>query len=150
MSDAKMQLESASRLSARLKPRAARLFFLGVEEDDLLKKFLYLFMVIEIVTQTAYKALDHDGHVRSIMQGLPPRLGPEESLKKAQRTSEHLGERFAWCRLRNWSTLTDADVAEFGRLKKLRDQILHGQDLMPTHADAETALKLAGVVMAAS
>ena len=43
-----------------------------------------------------------------------------------------LQERFVWCALTVWTHLTDDDVDTFAKVKKMRDQIAHGEIASPS------------------
>jgi hypothetical protein len=53
-----------------------------------------------------------------------------------------LQERFVWCALSIWTQLTDADIASFKELKRVRDQLAHGEISAPS---AQNVLAIEGL-----
>jgi hypothetical protein len=121
-------LNRAVRTASALDPRVAKFMHLGFQENDQLKKFLNFFLSIEIETHAVYKTIDHSKFLSDFV------TSPSGDMQKtvtAFFSNQHakvtsLKERFIWCVLCVWKHLNDDDVALFGRLKKTRDDIAHG------------------------
>jgi hypothetical protein len=60
-------LASATSRAPSLNPRAAKFFWLGIGEDDKVKRFLYFFLALEIQTHAAFARIDHEKAVTSIL-----------------------------------------------------------------------------------
>lgn len=125
-------IKQATDLATRMSPKVSHFYHLALKEDDPLKRFLYLFLTIERQTHAAFKSTDHGAHMAGLIR-TPERV-------KATGTSffgtqherwKSLQERFVWCALTVWTHLTDDDVDNFAKVKKVRDQIAHGEIAMP-------------------
>lgn len=134
--DAAAFLERANSLAATISPKVSRFFQLALEEDDPLKKFLWFFLTIERQTHAAFTSMDHPSHMASILRS-PDRVhaASVEFFGGQLERWTTLSDRFVWCAISVWTHLGDADVAAFRRLKKVRDQIAHGELASPP-ADA--------------
>lgn len=111
-------LESAS-LAERANLKAAGFLRLAMEEDDLLKQFLFYFLAIEITVHATFKEL---------------RLPDAWS---------GLADRFVQCAASAWPQVTDEDIARFRNLKTTRDDIAHGGIASPPFEAVWAAKKLA-------
>lgn len=105
----------ANNLAARMSPKVSHFYYLALKEDDPLKRFLYLFLTIERQTHAVFKSTDHGSHMAVLLQA------PRKSLQ----------ERFVWCAQTVWTHLTDDDVEDFKKVRKVRDQIAHGEIAEP-------------------
>lgn len=133
LSDLYDRLKRAANLATRMNPKVSHFYHLALKEDDPLKRFLYLFLTIERQTHAAFKSADHGLHMAGLIQ-IPMRV---EASGAAFFGTQHerwksLQERFLWCALTVWTHLTDDDVDNFARIKKIRDQIAHGEIAAPT------------------
>ncbi len=129
-------LKRSKDLAGRMNAHVARFYHLALEEDDPLKRFLYLFLAVERQTHAAFMAIDHNAHMLALARA-PERvqLTATSFLGSQPERWKSLQERFTWCALTVWSHITDEDVANFTRVKKVRDQIAHGEIAAPP-ADA--------------
>lgn len=129
-------LKRSTNLAGRMNAQVARFYHLALEEDDPLKRFLYLFLTVERQTHAAFKIIDHTTHMLALSRA-PERvqLTAASFLSSQPERWKSLQERFSWCALTVWSHVTDEDVANFARVKKIRDQIAHGEIAAPP-ADA--------------
>jgi hypothetical protein len=116
--------------------KVARFFKLAMFEEDDLKKFLYFFLALEVKTHAVFGAVDHPGSIRFLV---PPgsRAGQSVAalLQRHTDNMKNLRDRFVWCSLCAWTSVTDDDVTEFKRLKDIRDAIAHGSIDAPQRAD---------------
>jgi len=137
-------LDRASKLADRVNPKVSRFFHLALAEEDALKKFLYFFLAIEIETHATFASIDHSAKLRAMVL-------PESRLQQASQdffNSQRerwiaLKDRFVWCALCVWTNLTDDDIEQFKRLKKIRDDIAHGSIAAPPEMAVVSAQKLA-------
>ena len=125
-------INRATDLAARMSPKVSRFYYLALKEDDPLKRFLYLFLTIERQTHATFKAIDHGLQMADLIQA-PERV---KSAGAAFFESQHerwksLQERLIWCALTVWTHLSDDDVESFSKVKKIRDQIAHGEVSAP-------------------
>jgi hypothetical protein len=129
-------LKSSTDLAGRMNAQVARYYHLALKEDDPLKRFLYLFLTVERQTHAAFKTIDHGAHMLTISRA-PERvqLTAASFLGSQPERWKSLQDRFTWCALTVWNHVTDEDVANFSRVKKVRDQIAHGEIAAPP-ADA--------------
>jgi hypothetical protein len=119
-------------LAAAINPKVSRFFHLALEEDDLLKRFLYFFLSIEIETHATFSALDHSAHIAKMLDGQERLRATSIAFFEGQRERwTTLRARFIWCALCAWTHVTALDIDEFIRLKKIRDDIAHGSIAAP-------------------
>lgn len=132
LTEVKAKLQYANALVAAINPKVSKFFFLALEEEDPLKRFLYFFLAIERQTHFVFSSVDHDRYLSELIQS-PDRIR-ESSIMFFQRQREHwksLQDRFVWCALSIWTHLSDDDIETFKRLKKVRDKIAHGEITEP-------------------
>jgi len=130
--DLQDRIKRAADLATRMSPKVSHFYHLALKEDDPLKRFLYLFLTIERQTHAAFKSTDHGSHMAGLLQ-VPARV---QTTGTAFFGTQHerwtsLQERFVWCALTIWTHLTDDDVDNFATVKKVRDQIAHGEIAAP-------------------
>jgi hypothetical protein len=66
------------------------------------------------------------------------------SFFEAQRERwKNILDRFVWCTHCVWTTITDADVSKFKRIKRIRDKIAHGVMAAPPAEAVRLAEELA-------
>jgi hypothetical protein len=136
-------LVSASSLAASINPKVSRLFHLAMEEKDQLKRFLFLFLVIEIETHATFTAIDHCTHISRIVNSEDRiRLSSMSFFESQPERWINLKDRFIWCALCKWKQITDTDVDDFKRLKKVRDDIAHGSLSEPPPDAVNSAKRL--------
>ncbi|SEA30439.1 hypothetical protein [Paraburkholderia sartisoli] len=117
--EASANFHQATKLAATMSPKVSRFFNLALFENDSLKRFLYFFLTIERQTHLSFASAEHtDG-------------------------SKNLRDRFDWCTANVWSHVTDVDVQIFAKVKKVRDQIAHGEIAEPTLDVVADAARLA-------
>src|SRR5260370_364328 len=82
----------------------------------------YCFLAVKIETHATFKRIDHATTVSSLINA-PDRVAvSSQDFFDCQRERwVNLHDRFVWCVLCVWTHLSDADVEEFRRLKKCRD-----------------------------
>jgi hypothetical protein len=109
-------------------PRVSRFYQLASRDDDDLKRFLYFFLAIEIEVHRVFKATPRSKHIENAAT-LAHRVADSLArlLESRDENWNSLADRFIWCVVSTWGHLTDRDVTEFKRLKKLRDSIAHGE-----------------------
>ncbi|HUW27186.1 MAG TPA: hypothetical protein VMV97_01130 [Sulfuriferula sp.] len=131
-SDATQYLARTTTLAASMSPKISRFFHLALEEEDPLKRFLYFFLTIERQTHAAFASVDHRGHIASLTNG-PDRVRASmaDFLVAQSERWKALQERFIWCALSVWTQLTDVDVDSFKEVKRVRDQLAHGEIATP-------------------
>lgn len=136
-------LASAIELAESVDPRVSQFFQLGLRDGDSLKRFLYYFLAIEIEVHRVFRTVTRAQHITNGAT-LAPRL-----CMSLNRLIEHrdnwtnLSDRFVWCAVSVWKHLSDADIEEFKRLKKVRDGIAHGDVASPDAASVLAVEKLA-------
>lgn len=139
--DIQDRIKRAANLASRMSPKVSHFYHLALKEDDPLKRFLYLFLTIERQTHAAFKSTDHGSHMAGLLQ-VPTRV---QATGTAFFGTQHerwksLQERFVWCAMTVWTHLTDDDVDNFANVKKVRDQIAHGEIAAPS-AEAVTLVE---------
>lgn len=127
--------------------KISRYFYMGLEEEDKFKQFLYFFLFIERYTHYVFKKIDHNKHSKELMN-IPVRLkeSAQEFLIERQQDSKNLAQRFHWCSIFVWTNIVDEDIKKFKNIKKVRDEISHGENIkeveLPVGIARELALKL--------
>jgi hypothetical protein len=128
--DISSKIDSAFQLSNILHPKVGFFFSLAIKEKDSLKKFLYLFLVIEIHTHQTFKKLDYSSTLTEL-HTLPDRIAKSTAEFYIDRLKEakNLTQRFMWCSILRWSEVGDEDVKIFKSVKRIRDRIYHGEEV---------------------
>lgn len=137
-------LNSAAELSARVSKRVAAFFQLGRRDDDELKRFLYFFLAMEVETHRVFKSVPRRDHLRNVAT-FDARIGTaaEQLLEQKADNWVNLADLFVWCVASAWKHLDVEDAREFQRLKKIRDDISHGNIAEPPRGSAAAAEALA-------
>ena len=101
-------------------------------------------MAVEIEVHRVFRRVPRAQHITN---GLVPIPRAMASLVRLLETRDenwtNLADRFVWCVVSAWSHLTDADIEEFKRLKKVRDGIAHGDIATPDPASVQAIERLA-------
>ena len=85
-----------------------------------------------IETHATFARIDHSERLLAIIQ--PPSHAAATTRKFFDSQSQrwtNLRDRFVWCVLCAWPHLSDDDVAQFNKLKTIRDEIAHGSLATP-------------------
>lgn len=141
------KITSSVQLSRSLHPKVGYFFGLAIREKDRLKKFLYLFLVIEIHTHQTFKELDYSGALTRL-HILPDRIAESAAAFYIDRQKEakNLTQRFMWCSILLWTEVHDSDIETFKSVKRIRDHIYHGEEvtekMLPISEAQSLALKL--------
>lgn len=136
-------LKRVPKISARIDGKSASFFHLALMEKDLLKKFLYFFLSIEIVTHSSFGTINHEQSISQLSVNQARTWTKELSFLREVKKWPNLRDRFLWCASFLWKHLTEEDVETFARLKKVRDDIAHGNIRKPNAIDVEAAQLLA-------
>jgi uncharacterized short protein YbdD (DUF466 family) len=144
-------LRKSTNLYSSLDKKTSRHIFMALEEPDRLKQFLYYFLFIERFTHSQFKKIDYDNYAKN-MFNIPARIKNVgmEFFKERQLDAKNLSQRFQWCSLLFWNEIDDSDVTSFKELKKTRDLISHGENViestLPVEEIRRLALKLLGSI----
>ena len=147
----KTRLSDAIGLTRKVKIKVARFHHLALYEDDLLKRFLYFFLAIEIETHATFASIEHTQMLSKVLT--PPQrvTSSTKNLFDDQRKNwRAVKDRFVWCVVCVWSALSDSDVDEFTKLKDIRDSIAHGRISVPPEWAVTSAERLADKLQQAS
>ncbi len=96
-------LDLIERTSKTIPPRCAKFFWLGCNEKDNLKSFIYTFLALEVLTHQYFDCV------------------PNKNTK-----IRDLSKKFQFCAEHIWADIDQADCAIFSTLKDLRNDIAHG------------------------
>jgi hypothetical protein len=115
-----------------------------MQESDMLKRFIYYFLVIEVITHKTFKELDYNARI-SQLNNIPLRIESSvtELLIERQKEARNLSERFIWCAMLKWQEINDADITQFKIIKRFRDNIYHGEEVAETSLPVNSAKRLA-------
>jgi hypothetical protein len=142
------KLEITTRLASTINPKASRFFALGLSERDELKKFLYLFLAIEIATHATFTKINHPTSVANILKEQRSQKNPAAALVLAQIEGlKGLFDRFSWCVACNWNHLEESDIQRFKELISARNDIAHGSSATPPPGYANSAEILARKIL---
>jgi hypothetical protein len=138
------KIAAAVNIASAMNPKVARFFQLALDENDQLKKFLFFFLAIEIETNSTFDKIDHAARLSMLIAAsdrVP--VSTKELFDRSNGQWTTLRDHFVWCVICVWTHLSDADVKNFGELKKVRDGIAHGRITTPPRSDVATVEKLA-------
>lgn len=142
----KICLEDTIRISEKFDANVARVYHLALNEEDLLKKFLYFFLSIEIQTHATSKKI-MENHEEELLNIFTLSLRAIKSgrvlLDKPRHSWNAIKDRFVLCVLCAWTDLSDSDVEVFKQLKAVRDKIAHGSISVPLPGSVDEAGRLA-------
>lgn len=147
ISEITIGIETAFKIGKSLHYKVGYFFDLATNEKDNLKKYLYYFLVLEVHTHQIFKNLDYISSFDSI-NSLPDRIEKEAKalFQTYQKDAKNLVHRFIWCSLLSWKDISDEDIQLFKELKKIRDQIFHGEEVdlraLPINQARLLALKM--------
>lgn len=138
------KIDEALSLYGTLHPKVGYFFHLALQESDVLKQFIYYFLVIEIYTHQTFKKLDYNASI-SQLNNIPQRIESSvtEFFIDRQVESKNLSQRFIWCAILKWHEISDADITQFKNIKKFRDRIFHGEEVVESALPVGYAKKLA-------
>jgi hypothetical protein len=141
--DVKTVIHNSINLHSQLDSRVSSFLHLALEEDDMLKKFLYFFLVLEIYTHQTFKKIDFRNYVNNINQ-IPDRIkiSGELFFLERQAESKTLSQRFHWCAILIWVGIDDNDIENFKSIKKIRDKIAHGENICEPMLPIDTIERL--------
>jgi hypothetical protein len=126
------RLESAVSIAKGMNQKVAQFFHLALHEVDPLKRFLYFFLAVEIETHATFATVDHAQNISNLIHSPSRATKTAQAFFDSQREKwTNLRDRFAWCVLCAWPSLSDTDVDNFKHLKKIRDEIAHGSIANP-------------------
>lgn len=133
--DIESGIQSVVKLAGLLDHRVSRFFQLGLHDQDDLKRFLYYFLAIEIEVHRVFRTVSRAQHVTNGVT-LDPRVSSSLAslIESRLENWKNLTDRFVWCVVSVWKHLSDDDIGEFKRLKKVRDRIAHGEIASPDPA----------------
>jgi hypothetical protein len=142
------KLNLVKQIAANLNSRTSRFFALALEEKDEVKKFLYFFLALEVETHAAFKRINHQNSLSSLLgtQGVS-RSSAIQLLQNQTKQLKNLRDKFTWCAHCMWTNIQEEDVAEFQKLLKVRNDIAHGNISDPPHGFARKAELLAHKVL---
>ncbi|WP_020585269.1 hypothetical protein [Desulfobacter curvatus] len=135
-----VSLSKSSDLYGKLEYKTSRHFYSALNEKDRLKQFLNYFLFIERETHRQFKSLSYESDAKSVFN-VPQRLSQSGNLFFEDRfnDSRNLAQRFHWCAILAWDDLNDQDVNDFIDIKKIRDKLAHGDNLVETELPVEKA-----------
>jgi len=137
-------LEKSKELLPVLTKDMCRHFYAALNEPDTMKKFLGYFQFIERYTHSTYKSLSYSNDVQEAFN-VPERVKEPATkfFKDIFADSKNLSQRFHWCSILVWKKIEESDVACFLDMKKIRDQLSHGEHIEETELPIDKAKTLA-------
>jgi hypothetical protein len=145
------RLAQATQLATILNAKASRFFALGLGEDDELKRFLYFFLALEIEIHAVFGRIDHEASLQKLLGTTTrPSLATVQLLQAQAGGLTNLVDRFVWCAACVWTGVQDADIDQFKKLKRARDDIAHGSKSEPPIGYAGLAELLAHKILRAN
>lgn len=141
-------LERVPAIAPQVPAKASKFFHMALSETDVLKKFLYFFLSIEVATHSTFSSINNDKHVEMLVKRASPAWFADLSLFQDIKKWPKLKDRFLWCAMGVWTHMTDKDVETFSSLKRIRDKLAHGDIDSPTDEHAQAAQSLAAKICA--
>jgi hypothetical protein len=137
-------LAKSSALLDKLTYKSSRHIYTALNESDRLKQFISYFMFLERHTHSQFKSLSYENNAYTIFN-VPQRINQSAKLFFESRfnDSKNLAQRFHWCAILVWQQLNDQDVRDFLDIKKVHDQLAHGEDIEESELPVEKAKMLA-------
>jgi hypothetical protein len=145
--DLQNALDTAASLANSVSSKSAYLFSLGIEERDVVKRFLFFFLTIESEVSREFKSLSSSAFVDVFSSPLEP---PAADLVRdvVTKRQNDLLVKFLWCMKTSLPQLTYDDLDTFIALKKIRDGIAHGSfQQLPSQDEAAKAYRLAARIL---
>lgn len=127
-------LQDSVNLFSNLNEKLSRHIFMALGESDRLKQFLYFFLFIETYTNRQYVLLN------------TKQKKPYKTLENQNKIKEEGGElfcKFRCCKISVWKHLNDEDIESFKEMKKIRNDISHGEDIEESKLPVEKIQRLA-------
>lgn len=145
--DLQKALDTAASLANSVCSQSAYLFSLGIEEIDVVKRFLFFFLTIESEISREFKSLSSSAFADVFSSPLEP---PAAVLVRdvVTKRQNDLLIKFLWCMKTVFPQLTFDDLDTFIALKKIRDGIAHGSfQRLPGQDEAAKAYRLAARIL---
>ena len=136
------RIDNIGMLAESIDSRSASFFHLAILETDPLKKFLFLFISIEIFTHYCFKSSNHINLIESISSDSNRELIGRFSFFQEVKQWKNIRDRFIWCATFKWTNLVESDILKFLELKKVRDDIAHGNIASPNDLQVDELLFL--------
>jgi hypothetical protein len=125
------KINVATTFATTLNSQSCHFFDLGVAEKDLLKRFLFLFLAIEIETNEKFKLIGINNFYDLNKGNIKNRnIGFKNQTRSAKKL-DHLSNKFIWSAAYMWPHLNVNDIKIFRDLKSVRDDIAHGNISVP-------------------
>jgi hypothetical protein len=148
--DLQNALDTAASLTHSNKSRSTYLLGLGLEERDVVKRFLFFFLAIESEVSRVFKSLSSPAFVGAFGSPLEqPSADLVHDVVKSR--NNDLLVKFLWCMKTELPQLSFDDLRAFKELKTIRDGVAHGSfEKLPGQEEADKAYKLATRVLASN
>jgi hypothetical protein len=141
--DLQKALDTAVSFANSVNTQSAYLFSLGIEERDVVKRFLFFFLTIESEVSRGFKSLSSSAFADAFGSPLEPSAADLVHDVVTKRQNDLL-VKFLWCMKTEFPQLSFDDLNRFIALKKIRDGIAHGSfKQLPNQDEAERAYRLA-------
>lgn len=134
------QIEDIAR---SLDKQACEFFHDATAEIDGLKRFLFFFLFIERQTHFTFKSSISKAKPRMATVGSWNKEISQLSYFREIEKTPHLSDRFIWCVNFVWHRVSGAEIIQFLHLKKVRDDIAHGNARRPNSSDVASVEALA-------
>jgi hypothetical protein len=144
LSEINNSLKESKRLLPILTKDVCRHFYAALNEPDSMKKFLGYFQFIERYTHSTYKSLNYSNDAQKVFD-FPDRIKEPTAkfFEKIFADSKNVSQRFHWCSMIAWKKIESSDIACFLEIKKIRDQLSHGEHIEEKELPVEKAKSLA-------
>jgi hypothetical protein len=145
------QLKKSIGLLPILTKEVSRNFYAALNELDRMKQFLGYFQFIERFTHSTFKTLNFTKDAKKIFE-VPNRLDVQGSkfFEKFFTDAKTISQRFHWCAVLEWQNLEDDDIKCFLEIKKIRDQLSHGEHVEESDLPLEKAKTLSLKILGAT
>jgi len=144
----KTLIQDSLSLYDHLDHKTSLFLYTALEEEDRLKRFLNLFLVLEIYTHRVFKKIDPLNQIIKA-DNIPIRIevsGKKFFLEQQSGRKVTLLHRFYLCAFSVWEEIDDQDIDNFQSIKKIRDNIVHreivDEDELPIDLAEKLCLKI--------
>jgi hypothetical protein len=141
------KVANSAKLASKIDGKIARILLRAISLDDREKQFEKFYHAIERQVQISFTRIQKTDLENGITK-IPTRLAKTavKHVADSKLESTFPFHRFLWCCFKLWESITDDDVKIFSDMKKLRNDLAHGENipeqLIPLEAAEALTLKI--------
>jgi hypothetical protein len=112
-------IKNSSLIYNQIQSKVSYFFNIAMQEKDSLKKFIYLFLTLEVCINKAFKTLKID------CTQIPDNI--KKNYPSLLEKPQNLMHKFIFCVYLSWNKSLENNIDTFRKLKQTRDKIYHGE-----------------------